>query len=664
MSARPDAVKKRIAMFFLAMLVIIAGLAGRIAWLQFVEGGRLAKRVQGQLADIRDLKTPRGAIYDSKGRELAISFMAKSLYANPGELSVSPDEAARLLAPALGMKPEKIQALLASPAAFVWIKRTLEPEEAKAVSAIIAEHHLKGLAFIEESKRYYPNKSLAAQVLGFVGVDDVGLEGIEQAYDKLIRAENTRQILETDSQGTPILNSVLNYDSARPGRKIYLTIDSAIQLIVEQSLDKAMARTKAKAAVAIVMNPRTGEILAMASRPGFDPNHFERFSAEDWRNRAISIVYEPGSTFKSIVAAAAIQEKVVRPEDVFFDRGYVEVSGRRIGNWDHKSRGRITFTDAVKFSVNTPFVEVGERLGAGRLNEYARAFGFGRPTGIGLPGEEEGILFNPAKMLASDVATMAIGQSIAVTPLQLLTAVAALANGGVLLKPQIVKEIDNGDGTVITCSPQVVRQVVTPDTARTVVGLLEKVIAEGAGRAAAVPGYRFAGKTGTAEKPNPSSAGYEKGHYIASFVGFGPLENPQLAALVVIDDPVGEYYGGEVAGPVFSEIMSATLRYLTIPPTVGAAGALSGPPAPLPPSQGQTGRTAVRKAAPRPVPGPGQAVVPDVTGRSIREAGQLLTEAGLAFIPSGAGTAVRQSVPPNAIVPLGTEVTVEFQIRR
>lgn len=651
-------VQQRIAMFLTALLLVIMILAGRIAWVQFVEGRQLAEKVRTQLVDNKVLQSPRGTIYDRNGRELAVSVLTKSLYANTAEFDQDIDSIAAQLAPLLNMKAESIKERLSDGGRFVWIKRTLEPEVAQQVAAL----DIKGLNFVEESKRYYPNDGLAAHVLGFVGTDDVGLNGIEMMLDKVIKGEAAEQAVETDNQGRPIFKSIFTFMPRKQGKSVYLTIDSTIQFIVEQSLDKAMATTKSTAATVIVMNPKNGEILAMASRPGYNPNQFANYSPEDWKNRGVSIIYEPGSTFKSVVAAAALQEGLVKPEERFIDNGYVEVSGRRIQNWSGESYGNISFVDIIKNSINTGFVQVGMRVGAGRLTDYTRDFGFGKPTGIELPGEEEGLLFNPKDMRDSDLATMSIGQSIAVTPLQLLTAVAAMANEGVLLKPHIIKEIHNADGTLDSAkSAQIIRQVISPETAHTLNGLLEKVVSEGGGKKAAVRGYRFAGKTGTAERLRPGGGGYEPGHYIASFVGFGPVEEPQVAILVVLDDPQGVYYGGEIAAPVAGEILAQIVRYLNIRPQAGS-GLL---PAAKPDEQ--------QAAVPLPQPGPasqpaaapvGKTVVPSVVGKSIREAGDILSKAGLRLIPVGTGVATQQNVPPNTLVDYGSEITIYFETRQ
>lgn len=651
-------VKKSIAVAMFVMLAAIAALAGRIAWVQFVDGGKLAAKARTQLKDSKLLQSPRGTIFDRGGRELAISSLRKSLYVHPREFNKDPVAVAEKLAPILVMKPGEVRERLMAAGSFVWLKRTLEPEAAQKVAELIKAENIRGLEFLEESKRYYPNDGLAAQVLGFVGTDDVGLSGVEMALDKTIKGELVRQAVDTDSYGIPILRSSVMFKPVKQGKSVYLTIDSTIQFIVEQSLDRVMARTQAKGATVIIMNPRTGEILAMASRPGYDPNRFYRYGAGEWRNRAVSVIYEPGSTFKAVVAAAALQEKVVGVNERFVDNGFIEVSGRRIKNWSGDSYGPVSLADVIKNSINTGFVTIGMRLGAARLNDYARAFGFGKATDIELPGEEEGLLFNTKDMRDSDLATMAIGQSIAVTPLQLLTAVAAIANDGVLVKPYIVKEIYNADGTLASATPtQRVRQVITPDIAKQLTGLLEKVIAEGGGKRAAVKGYRFAGKTGTAERLKESGGGYEAGRYIASFVGYGPVEDPQVAALVVIDDPVGAFYGGEIAAPVFGEIMNQVMRYLTIRPQ-NAAELASVPQRPVQPAQ-----PAPAPAAPAAKPGPGKVAVPNLLGRSMREAGDMLAGAGLAFTPVGSGVAVRQSVAAGTGVNPGTEITVYFEPR-
>lgn len=649
---------KNFKKFCLLLVALLVLLAVRLAWVQLVDGRAWSERAREQLQESRSLQMPRGTIYDRAGKELAISHMAKSLYANPQEVK-DPDKLAKQLAPLLKMDEKVLRERLKIKGAFIWLKRTLEPAEYQQIAEVIAREKIRGLEFQEESRRVYPNDMLAAHILGFVGTDDKGLTGIEMAMDSAIRSQTHKQILDTDSKGIPIFKSIFAFQKPKSGHSIYLTIDSAIQFAVEQVLDNAIVQTKAQAATMIVMNPKTGEILAMASRPAFNPNFFFRYPEQIWRNRAIATIYEPGSTFKALVTAAAFQEKVVTANEMINDTGTIDVGGRIIQNWDGGGSGLMPFSDFVKYSINTGFAEVAKRMGGARMLKYSEAFGLGKATGIELPGEEEGMLLSLESMQPADVATMGIGQAVAVTPLQLITAVSALANDGKLLKPHIIKEIRDSDGLLVSYSaPQVVRQTVSPEIAKEVAGLMEKVLTEGGGKRAQVAGYRFAGKTGTAERLRDNGAGYDPGRYIASFVGFGPLEDVQLAGLVVIDSPRGLFYGGEVAAPVFAEAMTQIVRILGLRPSQ-ALPALQ-PPRPasrsaasfLPPAQ-----------APPSVMPPGKFAAPDVRGRTIREAAMLLQKAGLSLIPEGSGVAVRQSVPPNSPVAKGTEITVYFELR-
>ena len=651
MANNVPAVKKRIAAFFMLILGLLVILLGRIAWVQFVEGTSLTTKAQNQLRDNKVLQSPRGTIYDRNGRELAISSLTKSLYANPKIFNGDADTVASLLAPILELSADDIKESLLADRSFIWLKRTLEPEKTAQVVELIKQYDLKGLEFVEESKRYYPNDTLAAHVLGFVGTDDVALGGVEKTLDKEIKGELIKQQVETDSYGKPIFKSIFSFPLKKQAKSVYLTLDSTIQFLAEQAADKAMTTTGAKGATVILMNPRTGEILGMASRPTYNPNQFYRYNENQRKNRAISVVYEPGSTFKSVVAAAALQEGLVTPDERFHDVGFVQVSGQRIQNWNGEALGTITFTDILKNSINTGFVQVGLRLGANKLIDYAKAFGFGKDTDVELPGEEAGILFDPKEMRDSDIATMSIGQSVAVTPLQLITAVSAIANDGVLLKPHIIKEIHNADGSVSSVTTtQSVRQVITQETAHKLQLLMEKVITEGGGQKGAVKGYRFAGKTGTAQKLRESGVGYESSQYIASFIGYGPLEDAQIIALVVIDAPMGVYYGGQVAAPIFSELMTQVVRYLNIMPE-----GLSQ----LPVTKKTT--TPAERQTVMPVVPPGKVLVPNIIGKSVREAGDALNNLGLAFIPVGTGQATSQSLPPYTVVEPGSEVTVHFE---
>ena len=632
---------------FLAMMAAFLVLTVRYGWLQLVRGDDLAARVHHESGEAEVVQSPRGAILDRNGKEMAVSLMMKSLFIDPNNVDDAAD-VAKKLSPLVGLSEQEILRDIAQGGGFVWVKHFLTTDETAAVRRLIREEGYNCLGFQDEPRRFYPNDELAAHILGFVGTDDIGLDGIEQAYDKLIKGEKVETYVQLDNANSrPILDSIFarhQYEGDQC-KTIELTIDATMQFMVEEALNAAVADTNPQAVTAIVMDPKTGEVLAMASRPTYNPNRFGDYPAEVWKNRAVSAIYEPGSTFKSIVAAAALQEEVVAPNDWFHDPGFVVVSERRIQNWNGESFGTVTFTDVVKHSLNTGFALVGLDLGAERLTEYAKRFGFGEPTGIELPAEEGGILFDPEDMRDSDIATMSIGQSIAVTPLQLVTAMSAIANDGILMKPHIVKSIRNADGSIYEeTRPEEVRRVIESVTDKTLTGLLEQVVAAGGGEKAQVAGYRIAGKTGTAEKINPNGGGYMAGRYIASFCGFAPVEDPRLTLLVVIDDPSGIYYGGQIAAPVASRIFSQLLRYLHIEP--------SGDP-----FVGQKPDTT--KTAPSERTGH-RVAVPSVIGLDAAEATLRLQEAGLRIESSGRGVAVGQSWAENTVVPRGTTVVVQF----
>ena len=650
-------VQQRVAFLAAIMLGCVILLIFRYGWLQLVQGNSLGERMKSQVGQDYAIQSPRGAILDRNGRELAVSTMTKSLYIDPSHVE-NPQEVAANLAPLIGKSEQDILDDIAVGGGFVWVKRRMEQAEYEAVRQLIREkNYISCLNFRDEAKRYYPNDVLAANVIGFVGTDDKGLDGVEQALDKMLKGEIQETYLTTDRQDRPILDSIFSNRRRYAGdacKTIELTIDSSIQFIVEQELDRAIAENNPKAVTCVVMDPKTGEVLAMASRPSYNPNRFWDYNPEIWKNRAVSFIYEPGSTFKSVVAGAALQEKVVTPNQVFVDPGYVMVSGRRIQNWNGESFGTVTFTDVVKQSLNTGFAQVGLRLGADRLMSYAKSFGFGEPTGIDLPGEESGILFNPEDMRESDMATSAIGQSIAVTPLQLVTAMSAIANDGVLLKPHIVKSIRNADGSMYEeRGKKEVRRVIDSATDKTLMGLLEQVVASGGGSKAAVRGYRIAGKTGTAQKIREDGSGYMDGRYIASFCGFAPVEDPKLTVLVMIDDPgTGNFYGGQIAAPVAGRIFAQLMRYMHIEPS---SDPFAGMEAEEKKPQHKPARLYTGE-----IPD-GKILVPDFSGKSLREAAGLAADRGLSFQSEGSGYAVGQSIEMNTLVDKGTSITVYFK---
>ncbi len=684
---------RRLGILLLAVLVAFSLLIVRLFWVQVVWGGQL--RQEATKIRTRDiiLQPNRGNIYDRHHNPLVTSVPVYSIYAYPEQVK-DPESTADKVAAILGVRRDEIYKKLAGQGPFVWLQHGVEFDRAQELQGI------SGLGFIESSTRFYKQGTLAAALLGFVGDDNQGLNGVEKNYDRELQGTPGKMVLEIDAQGRQIPQSGVVVQPSEAGNHLVLTLDQTIQYYVERELDRIVSAYQPRWAAILVMEPKTGEILAMGSRPTFDPSRWKKFPQEVWeKNPATLYTYEPGSTFKMITAAAALEEGVVRPTDWFNDSGYAVVKGRRIYCWDRRGHGAQSFAQAVENSCNPVFVQVGLKLGKERVYKYIRGFGFGNPTGIDLPGEESGVVVPEQRASDLDVATMAIGQSIAVTPIQLLTAVSAIANGGYLMQPHVVKAVEDAAGkTIREISPQVIRQVISADTARQLAGLLEKVVLEGTGRRALVEGYRVAGKTGTAQVPGPG--GYVQGKYVASFAGFAPADNPRISVLVVVGEPRGEeYHGGEVAAPAFGAVVRDTLRYLGVPEDPGRQSQHATPEQddlvvvpdlvgfPVADarwllqerglrswSPGKTGLVTGQEpsAGKRVPPGttvslkiatgqpPEQLVVPDLSGLTVKKAGSILEELGLRFKASGSGVAVRQRPEPGSRVAAGTTVFVEF----
>lgn len=640
---------KRIEYTVRVLLCIAVVLVGRLFFLQIIDKSDLQAKNLSQVQVDRKLQSPRGTIYDRNGRPLAMSVVTKSLYADPKMIKQSPSEVAELIAPYVTMSKEDIVKSLQEDTAFVWIDRMMEPEKSKAIAQLIEDKNLEGLNFVEESKRYYPNGNLAAQVLGFVGTDDKGLDGLEMVLDDELKGGIQKELVATDRKGNAIFGSVLSKFLPDKGKSVTLTIDATIQFIAERALDKAMVDTGAKHASVIVMDPKNGEILAMANRPSYDPNNYNQSGEEAFKNIAVTNLYEPGSTFKPIIASAALAAGKWKLDTVYNDKGAFAANGHIIRNWNGEGYGPVRLLDILKYSLNTGMAEIGTLTGADILSKYVRDYGFGSETGIELPGEGEGILYNPDDMSKLDVATMSIGQGIAVTPLQMVRAFGALANGGAMMKPHIIKSYSNSQGDVTsTTETSVVGQPVPAETVKTIVDILEKEVSEGGGTKAMVEGYHFAGKTGTAQKLDTKHGGYLDGQYIASFIGFGPVEDPKFVVLVVIDDPQkGSYYGSQIVAPVFKDIVSQLVRYYQISPYVK-----------------ESTPVAVKAANTLPEPKPGSdgsVTLPNFTGFTYGEVRDWLHKAGLAFKPDGTGTATSQDESSGTTVQAGTAITVHFR---
>jgi cell division protein FtsI (penicillin-binding protein 3) len=466
------------------------------------------------------------------------------------------------MARALGLKDTMILEKVQSDRQFAWLKRKIPPDESAALRALGP----KGIGFVTESQRLYPKRALAGQVIGFVGIDEAGLEGIEHGYERTLAGETVRVNLDRDARGRPI---ALRSDALRQlpqGHDLVLTLDERIQFVAERELRAQITRLGARGGTAVVMHPFTGEILALANEAVFDPNIFREARANTWRERNITDTFEPGSTVKALLAAGAIEERLVRPDDMFFgEQGSIQVGTITIR--DHEKFSWLTFREVIEKSSNVGAIKVGQRLGNDRLYDYLARFGLGTRTGIDFPGEASGLLRPPQQWSEVSPASLSIGQELAVTALQLVTAFSALANGGTLLRPYLVKAIIKNGEVIQETTPAQGRRVISEPTARQVTDILQGVVTRGSGRAAAVEGYRVAGKTGTAQKFDAALGKYSPHKSIASFVGYLPAEQPHATILVSIDEPqAGGAWGGVAAAPVFSAIAQQTMRYLRVPP--------------------------------------------------------------------------------------------------
>lgn len=644
-------IRFHIAVCVFFMMLLSAAVLGALFYHQVLHHDDMMAMAEMQSETERNLQSPRGMILDRNGKVLAISEMSKSLYADPTMLNEPPEKVAELLAPYLRISQDEILRRLKDDTAFVWLDRQMDHDKYEAVEEVIKGEKLHGLVFRDENRRFYPNGSMAAQVIGFVGDNDRGLDGIEMILDDEIRGNKQTFRLQTDSNNIPVFESALKKFLPDKERSVSLTLDSTIQYLAEKELDGIMNRNKPEGAAIIVMNPKTGEILAMASRPTYDLNHYGKGDKESYRNRAVVNVYEPGSTFKPLMAASALDSGKWSVSDVYHDTGSIQVADRTMHNWDEKGLGNVTLREIIMYSINTGMVHIAVKAGGKLLTEYAHRFGFGSITGIELPGEQEGILFSPSTMSIVDTASMGIGQGIAVTPLQMVQAFSAIANDGHMMKPFIVKEIDNPDGSVYEKKePVEVGQPIKPETAETISKFMGEEISSGGGQNAKIEGYTFAGKTGTAQKKTADSTGYAEGQYVGSFIGFGPVEDPQFLVLIVVDAPSGVYYGAQVAAPVFKDLMTEIVRMKGLRPTSDTglkplAPLVTAPPRVIPPvHQTEDG-----------------VLIPSFIGWSTREVNDWLNEAGLGFVPKGMGSAVPQDPRPGSYAPSGSDVTVTFK---
>lgn len=559
-------VRRRLFAALVASGILFAALAIRLAYVQLWIGGELAEKAEDSWRRNIPFAAKRGEIWDRSGVRLTYNISSPSIIAIPVQIKDARATAAEL-ARVLQMNEEDIYKSLTRRESSVYIRpggRKITEEKAAEVRNL----NLPGIEVTEDNKRYYPFGSFASHILGFTGIDNQGLTGVEASYNSELRGINGSVSYLSDAAGREMPNTSEQYQPPKDGLNLQLTIDKNIQSYLERELDQAMVQHQAKNAIGIAMDPNTGEILAMSARPTFDPTNFREYPSEVYnRNLPIWMTYEPGSTFKIITLAAALEEKKVDlKRDTFFDPGFIEVGGARLRCWKKGGHGSQTFLQVVENSCNPGFVALGQRLGKESLFDYIRRFGFGQKTGIDLGGEENGIMFKLSRVGPVELATTAFGQGVSVTPIQQITAVSAAVNGGKLFEPHVAKAWYNPETgeKVKAVEPKLVRQVISESTSQQVREALESVVAKGTGRPAFIDGYRVGGKTGTAQKV--IGGRYSPDEHIVSFIGFAPADDPKIVVYVAVDDPAGIQFGGLVAAPIVKNVMTDALRYMGVEP--------------------------------------------------------------------------------------------------
>src|SRR5215510_11139800 len=552
--------RARLASFAALLFLWVLTIGLRLIWLQLVHYGDFNQRAARQQQRSVDVTAARGVIYDRNGHELAMTIAVASVFAVPSEI---PDQAttASLLGRILKTDPKELLERMSSSRAFCWIARKLDPGTSERIRAL----NLRGIYFQKESKRFYPKKELAAQVIGYVGMDDEGLAGLERAFDQKLSGTPGKMLISMDAHHHWLGRIEKKPD---PGQNIVLTIDEKIQYIAERELDEAMQQTHAEAGTVVVQSPKTGEILALANRPTFNPNSLRNSDVKSLKNRSVSDVYEPGSTFKMVTIAAALEEKITNPDEVIdCQMGSIVVAGKTIHDW--KPYGLLSVTQILERSSDVGAIKLGLRLGDDRMYHYIRSFGFGSQTGIELPGETRGITKPVSRWSKISIGAISMGQEIGVSPVQLISMASTIANDGVYVAPRIVAGTTPPRSTpqLIAFQPALGRRVISPLTAAQMKHMMEGVVLRGTGKKAILDGYSSAGKTGTAQKIDASGR-YSHRQHIASFAGFAPVNNPGVTVLVVLDSPAGGYPrdgGGEAAAPVFARIAQQVLAYMNVP---------------------------------------------------------------------------------------------------
>jgi cell division protein FtsI (penicillin-binding protein 3) len=676
--SRPDVSLGRALLVAAIIGFWMLAISARLVYLQVSQHEQLASRAKQQQQNAIETAPARGDLLDREGHYLARSIQTVSLYIDPDGLKPEDlDRSASQLSQHLSLNHadllNQFREAQQQKRRFIWIARRLDAD----LGLKIGDLKLPGVQVRLEPKRYYPNGSLASHVLGYVGIDGEGLGGLEQWYNTKISGEPGKLFLERDATGRPYESFEI---AAKAGQTVVLTIDQSIQFQAEQALQLAVQRERAKSGSVIVLNPRNGEILAMATAPTFDPNNVTGSRPEARSNWALQNIYEPGSTFKIVAFSAAIEKNLVKPDDrIDCQMGAINVAGRVVH--DHHPFGSLTISEALAKSSNVAAIKLGMRVGDETMYDYITRFGFGSRTGIELPGETPGILRKVDRWQPSSIGSIAIGQEVGVTPVQMVAAFGAMANDGVRIAPHLVREVRDSQGAVIYRAKPEQRQVVSPETAIALRGMLEAVTVTGTAKKAQLDGYSAAGKTGTAQKIDPKTKTYSRTKFVGSFVGFAPVSNPQVVIIVVIDEPGGAYHGGDVAAPIFREVAERILPAMGVMPDIELKTALPliaqapvNPEAESRQRDEAVRREEERKATlPTVVSNGGRSgeviyaaasnramVMPDFRGRSVRDVARTCVQLGLLVEARGEGKVFRQKPAPGSEVSAGQIVYVDF----
>jgi len=653
------AIQCRIIGFVVLFVLLATTLIGRAFYLQVLCADEWRERAVGQHQKIIRLTPQRGAIYDSDGEPLALSLEADSFYLDPTRMRLELDipvtstayrTYAGDLAQVLDLDPAEVLHKMQLDRRFVWLRRHVTREQARRVEAL----GIPGVDGIKEHKRWYPNGRLAGQVVGFSGVDNHGLEGLERYYNSILAGGERYLVTRKDATGRSF-GSGRDVVKGKVGRDIYLSIDKVIQHIAERELKNAVVSTGARFGTAIVMEPHSGGILAMTTYPDYDPNDFGRYTAGERRNRIICDTYEPGSTFKLFTVAAALEEGVITPDTpIDCGRGTYKVGGKTIH--DYKSMEVLPVRDILKYSSNIGVAKIAERLGIERFHHYLRQFGFGERTGIGFDGEVDGILHPTSRWFPIDLAAVAFGQGVTTTPLQLAQALCAVANGGEIVVPHLLKKVvDHTNDKTTTVARKVKRRVISTQTAAQLREMMVGVTTEGTGTRARVSGFAVGGKTGTAQKVDTVTGGYSPDKFVSSFAGFAPADKPRLVVLITLDEPVGDAYGGLLAAPVFAEIVEQSLRYMHVPNMDNVETVT---PSPEP----ETAVASFTALGPRLLQADSEAgIMPDFVGMSARQVLQVMEKADLNIHIEGYGRVVEQTPAAGKNVDPDTRLQVLLQ---